>query len=436
MIRRVKQLLASPLRKKPVAVSPPEERRAGSLSPLLQDNASDPYRPYRTRRTWLLGGGLAGVLLFSSATVLKLWPDIFPFSDIYRLHDAYWLPLKGWLWTAWYPWCLVLWLPVGIILALLAVGWASGHDPLRPLHRMVILVLAGLVRLRVQGREAPGMGLLQTVVGWARRTGAGASYIELVIKHALDAQFDRMETAVLAGRAVEKGWLRQADRLMRARALFPAMSDGDRPEPHQSGDDHEKRARWLEAFFDLAFLSHVDRHQDVAVADYLNELLAALDPDERPRLQLLEAFCAGRPLASCQGALWQALASLDQLSVSTSAQFAQTRQVQPGECDMTRLLAPCCFAFLAVADRNWSVASAAVLASLDRTYNALRLSDDFEAEADELAWWSARSRLATIRLLHETVHRKGLGDGALSLWPEGRSAYRVMDGSRLAAGGL
>ncbi len=436
MIRRVKQLLASPLRKKPVAVSPPEERRAGSLSRLLQDNASDPYRPYRTRRYWILGGGLAGVLLFSLATVLKLWPDIFPFSDIYRLHDAYWLPLKGWLWTAWYPWCLVLWLPVGIILALLAVSWASDHDLLRPLHRMVILVLAGLVRLRVQGREAPGMGLLQTVVGWARRTGAGASYIELVIKHALDAQFDRMETAVLAGGGVEKGWLRQADRLMRARALFPAMCDGDRPEPHQSGDDHEKRARWLEAFFDLAFLSHVDRHQDVAVADYLNELLAALDPDERPRLQLLEAFCAGRPLASCQGALWQALASLDQLSASTSAQFAQTRQVQPGECDMTRLLAPCCFAFLAVADRNWSVASAAVLASLDRTYNALRLSDDFEAEADVLAWWFARSRLATIRLLHETVHRKGLGDGALSLWPEGRPAYRVMDGSRLAAGGL
>ena len=408
------------------ALRPLDARRSASLSPLLQDGAQSPYVQSHSKRLFWVAGVLLALCLFVAATLLKLWPDTAPFDGIYRFHDDVWLPLKGNLWTAWYPWCLILWVPVAALVALGVGVWTSGKDPSRPLHRLIILFLSGLVRLRIAGKAAPSPGLLQSIVRWSRKPGLRSDYMELVIRHALDHQFEQMEAAVLAGREVDVAWLRRADRLMRARALFPVEA---------ANADDETQARWLEAFFDLAFLSHVDTHQDVAVADYLADLIEALGPEDKQRFALLEAFVAARPLSSCQYALWQALAGFDQLSASASAQMEQMRRVPPESGRIPDFLASCAFAFLAVADRTWAMASLTALSSIDRAYNALRLSGDYQQDADALAWWIGRSRLATIRLLHQKSHQTSLSGDDLALWPDERPVYHPLTGSRLAAGG-
>ncbi|WP_321447881.1 hypothetical protein [uncultured Cohaesibacter sp.] len=410
---------------------PADVRRSASLSPLLQDGAKSPYVRVHSRRLFWVSGVLFALCLLSAATLLKLWPDVAPFDSIYRFHDDVWLSLKGRLWTAWFPWSLILWVPVVALVGLGVGMWTSGKDPSRPLHRLIILFLSGLLRLRLAGKAEPSAGLLQTVVHWSQKPGLRSDYMELVIRHALDHQFEQMEAAVLAGRQVDVAWLRRADRLMRARALFPAkeVNAGE-------GNLGEAEARWLEAFFDLAFLSHIDTDQDVAVADYLADLMKALGPEESQKFALLDAFVAARPLSSCQYALWQALAGFDQLSASASAQIEQMRRVPPASGRIPEFLAPCAFAFLAVADRNWALASLTALSSIERAYNALRLSGDYQQDADALAWWIGRSRLATIRLLHQRSHQTSLSADDLALWPDERPVYHPLTGSRLAAGGV
>nr|WP_321455710.1 hypothetical protein [uncultured Cohaesibacter sp.] len=414
--------------RKPAFEMPPDERSAASASFILQDKSTRAYQRSRHKRIALLAGLLFVFMAITLLTNGKMWPDIFPFDRIYAFHDDYWLPLKGRLWTAWYPWCLILWLPLWICGLYLSWAWMSGHEPSRTLQRWSILVLTGLVRLRGNGAGVPQIGLLLSVARWSRLPGFSTDYMELVVEHALDQQFDKMEAAVLSGQDVEASWLRRADRLMRARALFPAKADGLHTEAN------EKRAQWLKTFFDLAFLSHIDKYQDIAIADYLTEMMDALSSDERVQFLALEEFCAGRSVVSCQGVLRQTLIGLEQISTSTYANSDWAHRVQSGSLDIERVLAPCCFAFLAVADRNWSVASFAVLSGIDRAYNALRLSDDFQSEADQLAWWISRSRMQTIRLLHEKVHQRTLSQADLPLWPDGAPVYQVSVGQHVFAG--
>ena len=414
---------------------PVSERRAGSSSPLLRDEAHSFDRRARDKRLFTVGTVLAAVGLFCLATETKLWPAVWPFDGIYRAHDVVWLPLKGWLWTAWYPWCLVVWLPVVGLGVLGLWSWASGKDPSRPLQRTLILMLSGLLSVRFAGKAPPSLGLFRSVVGWSRWPMFGADYMEMVIRNALDHQLEQMEAAVLAGQEIEGAWLRRTDRLMRARALFPAASGHGKHDQVELGGEREKKARWLEAFFDLAFLSHVDRHQDIAIADHLAELLDELDDKARAQLTLLDAFLAIRPFASCQSDLWLALMGFDTLASSATAQHEQMRRMAPNSEGLIDLIAPCSFAFLAVADKTWAVASLATLAGIERAYNALRLSDDYQADADQLAWWIGRSRLATIRLFHQQAHRRNLPCDDLTLWPDGQPVYHALTGGALAAGG-
>ena len=432
----IKWLRGRFVRRKLSAVAGGEMRRAGSPSVLLQNQARAPYVRPRARRFALVAGGGLVLLLVGLMTSLKLWPSFAPFDAIYRFHDEVWLWLKGWLWTAWYPYSLILWLPTGLFVALMLWGWTSGQDPSRPFHRMIILFLSGLLRLRVAGKAAPSMGLVEAIIRWGRFPGLATDYMELVIRHALDHQFEKMESALLAGQDIDVASLRQADRLMRVRALFPAKETRN-PEGLAGGDDmvREEEARWLEAFFDLAFLSHVDRHQDIAIADYLAELVEALDPEQGRRLVLLNAFLSARPLSGYQDALWQAIGGIEQLTASASAQMEQMRKVEPDSGRIVAMLASCAFAFLAVADKNWAVASLSTLSSLERAYTALRLSDDYQRDADELGWWIARSRLATIRLQHQNAHQRRLSADELMLWPDGGPAYHSLTGASLAAGG-
>ena len=129
------------------ALRPLDARRSASLSPLLQDGAQSPYVQSHSKRLFWVAGVLLALCLFVAATLLKLWPDTAPFDGIYRFHDDVWLPLKGNLWTAWYPWCLILWVPVAALVAL-GVGvldeWQGSEPPAATVDHSVFKRLGAL----------------------------------------------------------------------------------------------------------------------------------------------------------------------------------------------------------------------------------------------------------------------------------------------------
>ncbi|WP_316862909.1 hypothetical protein [uncultured Cohaesibacter sp.] len=406
-----------------------QTQRASSLSPLLQDRQYE-----RRRRPGLLIVGGVGVFLLMLVVLFVLtktrsWPDLPLFGLFYRFHDAAYLPLKGWLWTAWYPWCLVLWVPVIFLIGIVGVSWIFGIEPVRALHRKAILTLLGVSRLQLPKGQIHHLGFFRSVVAASRRMMLKTDFIGLVTEHTLEAQFDAMEHAFLCGKAIDGQQVRQAGRLLDAQSVFADTL-------MQSGEIMQD----LPAILDLAFLSHVDVDQVLSLSERLRSFEISQHEDAGADadlgLFLARQANAGAPLSSCLEPLRQAFAPLDQLASSAMASNSRLRSIEPGEIDFAHLLRPCAFAFFAMDDKNWAIAAHAGLAVIDRLYNALVLSKTYQDEAQALAWWMRRSRLATIRRMHEKRHVDSAPYQPLSIWPEEAQSYWTHEGSRLAAGGV
>lgn len=99
----------------------------------------------RPRRYLLRRSVVAGVVLALIWFVLAISNRLFLAGGIgwivYLLHDALYVPLKGWVWTLWFPYVLVWLIPLAVAAALLATEYLSTAGPVRVLHRKVILSL-------------------------------------------------------------------------------------------------------------------------------------------------------------------------------------------------------------------------------------------------------------------------------------------------------
>lgn len=116
------------------------------LRPLRQD--ADPALAGRLTRRWAAALALAGAAGGLAHGTRAGWfdPDG-PGRIAYWLHDHVYLPLKGNLWTAWFPEALIPWTAVLVLLAVWLAGSLSGRPLLRMAHaavtRRAILLPAG-----------------------------------------------------------------------------------------------------------------------------------------------------------------------------------------------------------------------------------------------------------------------------------------------------
>ncbi len=65
-----------------------------------------------------------------------------PFGFVYWLHDAYYLPLRGHLWTALFPYALLWAVPLSLVILLVLLEFLLARGPLRSLQRLLILYFA------------------------------------------------------------------------------------------------------------------------------------------------------------------------------------------------------------------------------------------------------------------------------------------------------
>ena len=116
-------------------------------SPISALRTAPPGLPSQLRKRLTRVGVSAAVAIFVVALVLAIALDLVPktgpASVILMAHDHVYLPLRGVLWSAGFPWSLLVWVPV-ISLALAAwVDWVTGVSLLRELQTRFILFALG-----------------------------------------------------------------------------------------------------------------------------------------------------------------------------------------------------------------------------------------------------------------------------------------------------
>ncbi|MCB1387923.1 MAG: hypothetical protein KDK12_02015 [Rhodobacteraceae bacterium] len=90
---------------------------------------------------YLLIGGVAVLLAMVAAAIAnQTLPKGFPFALFYLAHDHIWLTLRGYLWTAQFPYALIWAVPTLIALTVVAVE-ALSPAGVRGLHRALLLRL-------------------------------------------------------------------------------------------------------------------------------------------------------------------------------------------------------------------------------------------------------------------------------------------------------
>lgn len=163
----------------------------GGRSPFL---AASP-EPVEKRRHYALRASiLATITLLLTAGPLilhfQLVQPVGPGWLLYWGHDSVYLPLRAWLWGAWFPWGLIVWLPVLGVTLLALIETITGISLLRRLQRWTIRRLA---------THRSGQRLLNA---WHRIAGAGAfraRYIEIVVATLADSQLSEYRLRWLCG---------------------------------------------------------------------------------------------------------------------------------------------------------------------------------------------------------------------------------------------
>jgi hypothetical protein len=99
----------------------------------------------RKRRYVLRWGVLCGVVLaavlFERAIATRALPPDGLGWIVYSVHDRLYLPLKGWVWTQWFPYVLVWCVPLAVVAAAISLEYLTKADPVRRVHRAMILRL-------------------------------------------------------------------------------------------------------------------------------------------------------------------------------------------------------------------------------------------------------------------------------------------------------
>ena len=149
---------------------------------------------------------------------------------VYVLHDAVYIPLKGAVWTRWFPYAFVWLVPLSMIVALALTEFLSKSGPVRALHRRLILRIAA--RPGLQRLLAPKLGTRQIdAVTWAQSlTSEGITQSRLsgfarsVIRKEQDSLWMRLAVGLADGQAANP---RQMKKILRLTGLRLRLDPSD-----------------------------------------------------------------------------------------------------------------------------------------------------------------------------------------------------------------
>jgi hypothetical protein len=102
----------------------------------------------------------------------RLLPEEGPGAVLYLLHDAVFLPIKGWTWTAWHPFGFAWWLPVAAIVSLFALEALTSLGPLRRTHAAAVRALFA---------SGVGFGALRVIAWRLRLRGFRLGFVRAVL---------------------------------------------------------------------------------------------------------------------------------------------------------------------------------------------------------------------------------------------------------------
>lgn len=149
-------------------------------NPLIEKTPDGRSRP---RRVFVLMAVLAVLAAVPLATTYETASREGIGYLLLAVHDWIYLPLRGWVWTAGFPWNLTIWVPTIILATLIALDWSAGVSPLRAAQEFVIR--RGLNR--PFGRRAFNF--------WHRWAGRGifrARFLEKVIESEINSLLEQM----------------------------------------------------------------------------------------------------------------------------------------------------------------------------------------------------------------------------------------------------
>ncbi|WP_448207785.1 hypothetical protein [Azospirillum sp. sgz302134] len=154
--------------------------RSPLLAPRDQGSASRPRRRSARKLAILLAGGALLVVL-AAGTVGRWWAPSGPGAWLYAMHDGFYLPLKGNLWTRLYPASAIVAGAIGLVALVLSFR----QRVFGPLHRHCLKALIAF---------PASHGLL---AGWVEKT-AGTRLAPQMLCKAVDLERRRCLDAVIA----------------------------------------------------------------------------------------------------------------------------------------------------------------------------------------------------------------------------------------------
>ena len=410
-----------------------------SSSPLLRELPLQPDDRPLGRRLLILLAVLCGSIGFIIMTATRSWPDNWLFRLIYHAHDTLYLPLKGILWTAWFPWSLAFWIPVTAIAVYGATSWVTGADPLRRIQRRIILGLAATGASSTKPATARGANWLARVASAGRSLGFGSAYLHSVVDHARAEELDHIEAVLLVGESPAPARMARALALIDADLLVGLATRRKRLE-----------TQLLHTVFDLALLSHVDRSREGAVGQRISRVIGMLDRSGGFRGlrdtgenaatghdkggDLLRALHEAQPPVMHLDEIDTQLAVLNDWSASSATGRPVAELPDSPELFANMVLEAMVFAFANPPSLQWAVLAREALDAIEIHWTGMILSNRSTPHADALALGIERSRLRTCRYLIQRRWASGVPAMAVSLWPDRCHLFWSLEGDTLAAG--
>lgn len=395
-------------------------------------------RPLGRRLLYLLAAASCSIG-FVMMTLTRSWPDVWVFRLIYQAHDAIYLPLKGTLWTAWFPWSLAVWIPLAAIAAYAAASWVTGADPLRRVQQHIILRIATAGASSTKPETTRGADWLARIAAAGRPFGLGTAYLHSVVDHARAEELDHIEAAALAGESPAPDRLSRALALIDADLLVGLATRRKRLE-----------TQLLHTVFDLALLSHVERSRDGPVHHRIARVLAMLDrsggftrlrdagkaaaPGHEDGADPLRALYEAQPPARHLGEIDHRLAALHDLVAASGPRKPAAELPESPELFADMVLGSMAFGLFSPPRPQWAVLATEALDAIETTWTGLVLSDRSTPHAHALARAIERSRLRTCRYLIQCRWASEVPAMAVPLWPDRSRLFWSLEGDMLAAG--
>jgi len=409
-----------------------QESAVAQPSSLLQhiQQPSD-TRPH-LRRFAIAALAIAVLVLVCGLTATRTWPKLFVFDLAYLLHDMVYLPLKSWLWTSFFPWSLLLWVPIFAGATFAVWAWVVGVDPTRRWQRDAILALLLQRPPRFDADRNWGVSLLVELARWCRRLGLGTRYMVAVVENEAQASLDRIENALLAAEKPGHNLVNRTFALVDASiGLSQILAPND-------------EASRLAVLYDLALLSHLGEPTQSAALRRMSRLVAPpavgfvshKDDDLTGRgLRLLRARAQAAAFVEHVEAVGGVVETFERLAIDTTSDYlARTAYARAPESMAHGLYVAVSGHLFAASSKSWAAADLAVLQAADRLWQALTLSGRHQDHADVLARQQRRARLATCRYLHQLRWQGPMVDPVADLWPDRSQLLWSLDGAAMAAG--